>query len=124
MIQKYNSIQTDKDKCDDLVRKILSLRSRGFCMRCGRSPIQVSHIIPRRFSATRCLMENVQALCIWCHGYFTNHPKEFEIWVIKTIGEEGYRKLQSYAQTVTKIRWKDELERLRAILEYEKLSTA
>jgi hypothetical protein len=116
MIKRSSFALSDKDKCDAMVRRIVRIMSHDECMRCGRSPIQVSHIVARRYSATRCLIENTQPLCVFCHVYFTDHPKEFEIWVEKTIGVDKFQELKIKAQTVTKVNWVEKLIELEGEL--------
>ncbi len=116
-----------KGKCDDLVSLIV--RSEGSCMRCGwtcqceRAPkhhgvsckLTTSHIIGRTYSATRTHLPNLQPLCYSCHRRFTDWPREFSHWITETIGSEAYDELKAMAETVTKMNWNDELERLKVI---------
>ncbi len=116
-----------KGKCDDIFSLII--RSTGECMRCGwtctceKAPrshtrackLTTSHIIPRRYSGTRTALENAQNLCYSCHRRFTDWPREFSHWITETIGSDAYDKLKLMAETVNKMNWNDELERLRVI---------
>ena len=102
-----------RGKADVLFSKII--RSQGFCERCGKNyNLQTSHIISRRYSATRTLEDNAQCLCAGCHMYFTHWPKEFSRWITETIGVEKYEELKAKAEAVTKVDWKAEHERLKA----------
>jgi hypothetical protein len=58
---------------------------------------------------------------VWCHSYFTGKPKEFMDWILETIGEEKYTELKQKAETVTKIKWDEELANLQKV--WLKLST-
>jgi HNH endonuclease len=104
-----------KHKCDLMVRKIL-LKQHNVCERCGsRDNLQVSHIISRRYSATRTDLANVQLLCARDHFYFTHWPKEFSKWITDSIGTHTYDRLREKAETVTKVDWDSELARLQAV---------
>ena len=106
----------DKGKCDKLVRQIL-LTQHSKCERCGSEEwLQVSHIISRRYSATRCDLDNVQLLCAKCHRRFTDWPREFSHWITQSIGSEKYDELSAKANQVTKMDWTAERQRLEAIL--------
>lgn len=101
-----------KNKCDKLVSQMI--RSTGHCQRCGKTEnLQCSHIISRRYSATRCDMDNVQVLCAGCHMYFTHWPKEFSRWITETVGIEKYEELKQKAETVTKVDWEQVYNELK-----------
>jgi hypothetical protein len=103
-----------KGKCDSLVSKII--RSRGSCERCGkRDYLQTSHIISRRYSATRCDILNLQCLCAGCHRWFTDNPVDFTRWIFATIGEQEYDRLAAKARLFTKVNWDDEYIRLKIL---------
>jgi len=105
-----------KGKADVIASKIV--RSIGYCEKCGESEykkLTCSHIVGRRYSATRTDLENLQCLCYSCHYYFENWPKEFSRWITSTIGIEKYEHLKAKAETVTKMNWDMELERLKLI---------
>lgn len=106
----------DRGKCDKLVRQILLAKYR-LCERCGsRETLQVSHIVSRRFSATRTDLDNVQLLCAKDHFYFTCWPKEFSKWITNSIGIEKYEQLKAKAEAPTKMDWHEELVRLQTTL--------
>ncbi len=110
-IKKYKGA---KGKCDAIFSKII--RKRNICERCGSKDwLQTSHIISRRFSATRTDIENAQCLCAKCHRFFTDHPVEFGRWIFKSVGEEHYDALKRKSEAVTKMDWDDELIRLTDI---------
>lgn len=103
-----------KGKCDVIFSLII--RHRNSCERCGsRDFLQTSHILSRRFSATRTDVSNAQCLCAKCHRYFTDHPVEFTRWLFDTIGEAEYDRLKRKSEQVTKINWDEELLRLQTI---------
>lgn len=117
----------DKGKCDDLFSLII--RSTGECLKCGWTctcesapkhhtracKLTCSHIIGRKYSATRTLEANAQNLCYSCHARFTDWPKEFSYWITETIGTEAYEELRRKAETVTKMDWSEELQRLKTV---------
>lgn len=106
----------EKGKCDKLVRQIL-LTQHNKCERCGSQEwLQVSHIISRRYSATRCDLDNVQLLCARCHRRFTDWPREFSHWITNSIGSEKYDELSAKANQVTKMDWTAERQRLETVL--------
>jgi 5-methylcytosine-specific restriction endonuclease McrA len=116
-----------KGRCDDLFSLII--RSRGVCERCGETcacpdapgrhtracKLTTSHIVSRRYSATRTDVLNAQCLCYSCHRHFTDWPREFSHWITDSIGSELYDRLKSKAELVTKVDWNEELIRLKAI---------
>lgn len=103
-----------KGKCDVLFSKII--RSIGACERCGSTDwLQTSHVISRRYSATRCDLRNAQCLCAKCHRHFTDWPMEFARWIDVSLGDETYQSLKRQSVSVTKVDWDAELERLKAI---------
>lgn len=54
----------------------------GQCLNCNRRDhLQCAHIIRRGFKKTRWDEDNAVTLCLWCHHHFTNHPKDWAIWV-------------------------------------------
>jgi hypothetical protein len=106
----------DKGKCDVLASKIV--RSIGYCEKCGEQEykkLTCSHIVGRRYSATRTDLDNLQCLCYSCHYYFENWPKEFSRWITKTIGIEKYEELKTKAEVPTKMDWTAERKRLQDI---------
>lgn len=105
-----------KKKCDDLAGKIT--RSVGKCDNCGSDQwLTTSHIIGRRYSATRTDLDNLQCLCAKCHRRFTDFPVEFREWIMKTIGEVEYERLRIKAESFRgKFNWELEYERLKDLI--------
>jgi len=115
----------DKAACDTLYSLII--RSEGECERCHVQcpcetapkkhtkgcPLTTSHIIGRRFSATRTYEPNGQSLCFSCHRRFTDWPVEFSHWITESIGTEAYDELVERSREVTKMDWSEERERLK-----------
>ena len=117
MIKRYKGA---KGKCDKLISAILRLHHSS-CERCGsRDWLQTSHIIGRKFSATRTDLSNLQLLCAKCHRYFTDHPVEFTRWLFESIGEPEYDRLHQKAHTAIKLDWDAELIRLKELHEQTK----
>lgn len=108
----------DAGKSDMLFSRIV--RSRGYCERCKVTgvPFDTAHIIPRRYSATRCVEDNAWCLCRSCHtttGIFDGFHMEL---VERTIGSKRYWDLYRTAQErpplSSKLWWQAERERLEA----------
>ncbi len=103
-----------KGKCDALFSRLV--RSPGVCLRCGStSNLQCAHIISRRYSATRCDTRNAWCLCAACHRRLTDWPREHSYFITETIGSEVYEELRRKAETVTKMDWEMEYERLQQL---------
>lgn len=104
-----------KGKATRLHAKII--RDRGFCESCGTTEnLQCAHIISRRYSRTRTMLENAFCLCAGCHIHFTNWPLEFEAFVRARRPEGWYERTKALAlDTTTKVAWDVEYERLRQI---------
>ena len=102
-----------KKKCDDLVRKLTL--SQSYCSRCrSTSYLQTSHIIGRRYSATRTDLSNLQCLCAKCHRRLTDFPREFSQWITESIGAKEYERLRQKAEWFEgKMNWEEELIRLK-----------
>lgn len=92
------------------------VRSRGACENCGKTTnLQCAHIISRRYSATRTDLDNAFCLCAGCHMRFTEWPVEFGSFVVDKIGNVEYATLRAKAETVTRMDWAAELERLKGL---------
>ncbi len=107
----------DKKRCDDLLREILKIKHSD-CQKCGVTQnLQVSHIVSRRFSATRCDPDNVQLLCAKDHIYYTNWPLEFAKWINESIGPAEYERLKRKAEhnSGVKLDWEEEKHQLQQI---------
>ena len=105
-----------KGKATKLHSKIV--RTRGVCERCGETEyakLQACHIISRTYSATRTLDENLWCLCATCHARLTKWPREHSHFITETIGSERYEVLRRKAETVTKMDWDAEYERLKKV---------
>lgn len=81
----------------------LVVRSRGRCERCGStSNLQAAHIVPRRYSVTRCDPEAAWCLCAGCHLRTTEHADEHMALVEQTIGLERFWELKRAAEAGVK----------------------
>ena len=77
------------------------VRARGACERCGcsdYSKLQAAHIVPRRYSVTRCDPEAAWVLCAGCHLRTTEHADEHMALVDSTIGRERFDELKAAAE--------------------------
>jgi hypothetical protein len=106
--------QVAKDKATKLHAELV--RARGSCERCGTTEnLQCAHIISRRYSQTRCRLDNAFCLCAGCHMRFTEWPLEFARFVQNQIGINGYMELKSISHRTGKVDWVAQLEFLRSI---------
>ena len=107
----------DKGKATKLHAEIT--RSVGFCERCGgNNSLQTAHIISRRYSATRTMLNNAYCLCAGCHRRFTDHPLEFARFVTTTPLRSVYDQLYELSQLnqkYPKTFWSDRLAELRRV---------
>lgn len=87
--------QLDK-LCSEIVRAKGKCENE-LCKGKGQSRLTWAHIIPRNYYQIRWRIDNAFCLCWSCHYYFTNHPIEWEEFVIKMIGEKKYRRLKREA---------------------------
>jgi hypothetical protein len=103
-------------KADTLIRRIV--HSRGACEYCGAPGTDAAHIVKRRFSATRCLEENLWFLCRSCHIETEQWPLRFLHLVDETIGRARYDELVQTANAglsvPSKVFWPAEVLRLTA----------
>jgi hypothetical protein len=104
----------DPGKADMLFSRIV--RSRGTCERCGLQATDTAHIVPRRYSATRCIEDNAWALCRSCHAATGENQREFMALVRATIGEERHDELwqEAYAGKGGALFWAGEAARMTA----------
>ena len=104
------------DKRDTVFSKLIRLRARFNCERCGRyfpkgHGLQCAHIFSRRHQSTRYDPDNACALCFTCHQYFGEHPTIFTAWVKKRLGDGCYSLLEARHSTIIK-RTKSDAESL------------
>lgn len=106
----------DKAACDALASKIT--RSIGYCLHCGTTTgLTCSHIIKRKYSATRTDLDNLQSLCFSCHWRFENFPREFSHWITESIGSDKYEELRHKAESFKgSFDWYEERQRLKKIV--------
>lgn len=88
-----------------------------------RANLHCAHIRPRRFLATRWLPRNAVALFAKCHAFFTDHPKEFEVWATDMLGGPtqgplAFAELRALSETIYKPTRPD-LDLIRADLELQ-----
>lgn len=77
------------------------VRARGRCERCGETDygkLQTAHIIPRRYSVTRCDPNAAWCLCVGCHLRTTEWASEHMALVEATIGLGAYGLMRAAAQ--------------------------
>lgn len=103
----------DKGRATKLHAELV--RARGACERCGSThQLQAAHIVSRRYSHTRCVLDNAWCLCARCHWALTADPLGHVEFAYATIGEARYRELRRQALERTKVDWAAVLADLRA----------
>lgn len=102
----------DKGRATKLHAELV--RARGACERCGATDsLECAHIVSRRFSHTRCRLDNAWCLCARCHFALTADPLAHVEFAFATVGEAHYRTLREIALRRTKVDWAAVLEELR-----------
>lgn len=116
-----------RTKCDILAGRICKLKAKNRCLNCKSTYIpNWAHIVSRGYLSTRWDEDNCFCLCQKCHMYFTNHPVEWENFVIKQIGIEKYDELKQRAISYKKVNFFEVHANLKirlAQLEQEEKST-
>ncbi len=68
--------------------------------------LEASHYFGRKHENTRFDEENVRVLCFLCHkdlgGYTKAENGEYDLWIKRLLGEQGYKKLMLRAFTYKK----------------------
>lgn len=87
------------DKRDTVFSKLIRLRARFNCERCGKyfpegHGLQCSHFFSRRHQATRYDPDNAAAHCFTCHMYLGENPIHFTAWIKKYLGDYRYEALR------------------------------
>ncbi len=99
------------------------VRARGACERCGErdySKLQCAHIIPRRYSVTRCDPTASWCLCSGCHMRTTEWAAEHMALVDATIGRDRFDELRRSAEVGVKANdayWQGWIDVLTPMLE-------
>lgn len=105
---KMPDLKTSKRHAEALCRRLVFHRATNYeiaggvalCERCGLSrATDWAHIIPRRYSVTRCEPDNAWALCrVTCHQVVDQDPVEKVKLIERTIGMSRYGALNEAAQ--------------------------
>lgn len=119
------SPKTLKNKADQLFSRIV--RARGECHRCRRRPPEVvlhcSHIMSRKYVATRWDEDNAQAICQGCHFWQHANPAENALFLISSVGEDKLADLReraiSYPGRIARVSYEEIVERLKRRLAEE-----
>lgn len=80
---------------DDLWRRLVKIRDKGICRRCGKLGLEAHHLFSRRHGSLRFLIDNGMSLCPSCHRFAHSQPDTFRSWVISEIGEENYAEIEA-----------------------------
>jgi len=114
--RKVGTPRAAKKRADTYFSKIIRARDQH-CQACSSEEnLQCAHIFSRRFSNTRCDMENAVCLCAKCHHYFTDKPTEWGRWVLGYMGEDHYEALLARSMVVSpRFDWEAKADELREI---------
>lgn len=83
-----------------MVSKIVRARAKGKCQRCLKPSehLQAAHCWGRRKKSVRYDLDNLLALCFYCHRQIDGEdPEAKKELFIRYLGEEGYKKLNQRA---------------------------
>jgi hypothetical protein len=85
-------------RADQLVGDFVKARDGG-CVVDGphSGALQWSHLISRRYHATRWNLDVSVGMCAGHHYFFTTHPLQFEVWIEERLGLGYSRELKSIA---------------------------
>jgi DNA-directed RNA polymerase subunit RPC12/RpoP len=78
------------------------------CAYCGkifqldRSQLECSHFHSRRLKSVRFDPDNAEAMCFLCHQRLDAHPREYEEWKRRRLGDEKFESLRLRSQRVVK----------------------
>lgn len=95
------------DKKDTVFSKLIRLRARFNCEKCGRyfpqgHGLQCSHFFSRRHQSTRYDPDNAAAHCFACHQRLGANPIEFTAWIKGYLGDVRYEALQLRHRQIVK----------------------
>jgi hypothetical protein len=95
------------DKKDTVFSKLIRLRARFNCEKCGRyfphgHGLQCSHFFSRRHQSTRYDPDNAAAHCFGCHQRLGANPIEFTAWIKQYLGDVRYEALQLRHRQIVK----------------------
>jgi len=101
-------VRIKRDKMDIVFSKLIRLRDRHRCRRCGRADrkLDCAHIESRRHSATRWDPDNALCLCFACHRWFDGEGsrRDTDQFAEGILGEQLYADIRQKARAVKK--WK------------------
>jgi hypothetical protein len=115
-----------RDRADVFFSLLVRNRDRC-CVKCGIPGglntaglrvvgLECAHIMPRRFSATRCDLENAVALCPEDHRFYTEHQYAWENFIIERIGLDAWDALRAKAHDLSvRVDWVTEASALRGL---------
>lgn len=123
MARHDQKTKTVKKKCDEIFSKIV--RARGVCARCskraGAVVLHCSHIMSRKYLATRWDEDNALAMCQGCHFWQHQNPAENALFLLRAVGEAKLEELRekalSYPGRLAKVDYDETLERLQKRLD-------
>ena len=83
---------------DSLYTRYIFIRDGWTCQRCktsykGKPGLNASHFFGRSHHSTRYDDDNVKALCMGCHLYFSKNPMFYVDFMMERIGAKALQKL-------------------------------
>lgn len=117
MKMKFPKIVKEKSRSklikelDHIISEKVKVKAKGKCFKCGRSGNGVSHYYSRKYIGTRWSMENLDWSCWACHFHQLEHFKQPGEWyhqyMIKKLGDRGFKTLEIQAHAITKFSRQD-----------------
>lgn len=108
-----------RSQLNGLLHRLLELRD-GSCLRCRKTPFQMSHIFPKgRYRSMEFDPDNVKALCWSCHWWWHKSPLEAHEFLSRIMSKERLDRLRLASQTARKVDLK--LQKLYLESEIKKL---
>ena len=95
--------KAEKTKLNKLLREAMIRRDGEQCLRCGKTPVQMSHIKSKgKYRKLAFDLNNVKPLCLGCHLYWWHkEPLEAAEWVREKLPER-IKYLEEKTRTIDK----------------------
>ena len=97
--------KAEKTKLNKLLREAMIRRDGEQCLRCGKTPVQMSHIKSKgKYRKLAFDLNNVKPLCLGCHLYWWHkEPLDAAEWVREKLPER-IKYLEEKTRTIDKIK--------------------
>ena len=95
--------KAEKTKLNKLLREAMIRRDGEQCLRCGKTPVQMSHIKSKgKYRKLAFDLNNVKPLCLGCHLYWWHkEPLDAAEWVREKLPER-IKYLEEKTRTIDK----------------------